>query len=572
MVAPIALALSVAATWPLSAQLSSGAYHEFDSPVQAWAIDWVQHALTSDARLFDANMFAPTPNALTFSDALLGIAIPGLVARPLGLEPIGMLNLAILGGVAANALAAYWLGRLLTRRIIGGAVCGATYAFAPYSVLTATHVHIVIRPGLPLAVGLIWLIADRFDNRPREVGSADPPRVWPLACLLAVAVAWQGAVSFYSAAFCSVVAVVTIAVRFRSLWWRGLSRVGVALGAAAIPVLLIAAQYLANRRRYGNFGWPLSGVGQLSASVGSFVTTDPGNTVWGTFLPTAELGYSLHDVPLFPGVVPLLLAGVGLLTGLRADGVGDRRVGRLGLALTVVGALLAIGASDEGWRQFTLFRLLFEVVPGWKSIRAADRFWVIGMLGLGVLAAVGAGQVVDWSRRWRGPVRARSVLAVVVGAALVATIVVEGHRSNDLVPIRTRSVDAAIAELPSGGVVYLPVNANDQLGLGIFGQAEYVYRSTAHHRPTVNGKGSFFPPSYLALSRDIQSLPSRFARNCLLAHGIRYVVVTPRVTGTVWEKLQRERAAAPLVLLGDYGEDLLYRVPGRPDAPCPLQG
>lgn len=581
MVGPIAVAVTVATTWPLSARLNSGADHEFDSPVQAWALDWVQHALTSDAKVFDANMFAPAPHSLTFSDALLGIAIPELIARPLGLEPIGMLNLATLGGVVANALAAYWLGRLLTRRILGAAVCAAVYAFAPYSLLTAIHLHVLVRPGLPLAVGLIWLVADRSEARSggpegsKAIAETSPatspvqPRLWPLVCLLAVTVAWQGSVSFYSAAFCSVVAVVTLAVRFRSLWWRGLTGVGIALAAGAMPVLLIARVYLANRRRYGNLGWSLSGVSQLSASVGSFVTTASGNTVWGGILGTAELGYDLHRVLLFPGAMPLLLAAVGLFACLRADDRGARRVGRLGLALTTVGALLALGASDVGWRRFSLFRLLFEVLPGWKSIRAADRFWVVGMLGLAILAAVGACRVVDsldgW---WRS--RSRLELPVLVGVALVAAIMIEGHRANDLVPIRTAPVDSTIAELPRGGVVYLPVNPDDRLGLAIFGQAEYVYRSTAHHRPTVNGKGSFFPPSYLGLSKRLQSLPSQSARNCLLAYDIRYIVVTPRVKGTKWERLQQPRLAAPLVLIERSGEDLLYRVPGRADAPCPL--
>jgi len=102
-VALTALAITVVITWPLVPQLNIGMYHPYDPPIQAWAIDWVQHALTSDARLYEANMFAPAGRSLTFSDALLGVAVPELLARPMGVEPIGMVNLAVILGVTANA-------------------------------------------------------------------------------------------------------------------------------------------------------------------------------------------------------------------------------------------------------------------------------------------------------------------------------------------------------------------------------------------------------------------------------------------------------------------------------------
>jgi hypothetical protein len=152
--------------------------------------------------------------------------------------------------------------------------------------------------------------------------------------------------------------------------------------------------------------------------------------------------------------------------------------------------------------------------------------------------------------------------------ALVAGVVVEGYRSTALMPAAPRAVDEAIDDLPPGGVVYLPVNAGDKLDLSLFAQGEYVLRSTAHHRPMVNGKGSFFPPTYLETSERLRSLPGHLARNCLLAAGVRYVVVTPRVRETTWDNLLDPRRAEPLELLGRYRGDLLYRVPGEANFRC----
>jgi hypothetical protein len=163
-------------------------------------------------------------------------------------------------------------------------------------------------------------------------------------------------------------------------------------------------------------------------------------------------------------------------------------------------------------------------VPGLQSLRAADRFWVVGVLGLGVLAALGACKLVVRLASPPGAARVRRALPVAATVALVAVMVAEGYRPSELVEVRTRPVDAAIGDLPPGGVVYLPLNHSTTLDVSLFQQSEYVYRSTAHHRPVVNGKGSFFPPTYMAMSNQIRTLPMLAARACLLRHGIRYIV------------------------------------------------
>jgi len=453
--------------------------------------------------------------------------------------------------------------------VLGGAVCAAAYAFGPYALLTATQVHILVRPGLPIVVGLVWTFADRWSERERiETGATEgdgrtAPRLWPILMLLGVVIAWQGTVSFYSAAFCSVVLAATALVRVRSLRWGGLFRVAVAAGAGVVPVGLLALPYLSTRQRYGSYGWSLSGVADLSPKAGSFLSTDSQNVAWGELMGYETLGYGLRGALLFPGLVVFVLAVLGLLLALRSQEQRTRLVARLGVVLTLTGGLLALGASEDGWRQFSLFRILYELVPGWRSIRAPDRFWVVGILGLGVLAAHGACRVTSALEPTRGGPLLRRVVPAVVGATLVATMVAEGYRRTDLVPVSIQPVDTAIAELPEGGVVYLPVNPGRQLDISLFGQAEYVYRSTAHHRSVVNGKSSFFPPSYVEISNRIHSLPSPKARNCLLTHGIRYVVVSPRVNGTVWSQLRQPEKAAPLELIGRYDGDLLYGAPAR---------
>src|SRR5207302_1840144 len=72
-----------------------------------------------------------------------------------------------------------------------------------------------------------------------------------------------------------------------------------------------------------------------------------------------------------------------------------------GVVLVVTGAVLAIGASDRGWRRFTPYRALYEWVPGWRALRATDRAWFIGILGMGLLAGLGVRAVGHWLTRRR---------------------------------------------------------------------------------------------------------------------------------------------------------------------------
>ncbi|MCB1029250.1 MAG: hypothetical protein KDB24_15980, partial [Microthrixaceae bacterium] len=69
-----------------------------DPVFEAWNLDWVQHAVTSDDHLFDANIFAPTPDTLAYSDTRIAPALVTLPVRWLGGSPTTVVNVALLLG------------------------------------------------------------------------------------------------------------------------------------------------------------------------------------------------------------------------------------------------------------------------------------------------------------------------------------------------------------------------------------------------------------------------------------------------------------------------------------------
>ena len=129
--------------------------------------------------------------------------------------------------------------------------------------------------------------------------------------------------------------------------------------------------------------------------------------------------------PSFPGLVLLVLAPWGAVAGWRAGPrCGARSV--TGLALSVAGAALAIGAGPNGWRRYAPYRLLFEYVPGWEALRATGRAWVVGLLGVGRARRARRARHRPLARRAHVALRGRRTIGLVTTVAVVG-VLVEGY-------------------------------------------------------------------------------------------------------------------------------------------------
>jgi hypothetical protein len=532
------LVAAIAVTWPLVTKLGHTGHDAFDPRFQAWTIDWVQHKLGSPGSLFDANIFAPEPHTLAYSDSLLGIAIPMLPFRWLGVSPIGQLNIALLLSFATSFASGYLFGRVVTRSIIVGAITGVAFAFGPFGSVSSGVIHAAAHAGVGVAAAAAWWLADR--------ARAQRPLLAPSA-LLAAALVWQASVSFYPGAYAFGAAAVILVVRWRSLGRRGWLWAGGALAVAGAATIALAVPYFQVRNDQPGFKRTLADLPPLAADFGA---TDPRLSIWGSILGTGS-GWPIYGEPAFPGLVLLLLTPIGAVAGWRSG--GRRRLATLaGLALVLVGLALGLGAGPTGWRQYAPYRLLFEYVPGWEALRATGRAWVVGLLGVGVLAGFGALAVGGWLAR-RFHWRARTVVGVVAAVALIG-VLAEGYApwtaaDSGTVDVAVSAVDQHLAELPPGGVLYLPALEQGagkvREALSGFRQAENVYGTTAHHRITPNGYSGYFPPSWKRISREMEALPDPATLEHLRTLGVRYVVVRDWAADTVWAPLLEPANAAP---------------------------
>lgn len=548
-------AVAVVMTWPIVAHLNHAAEDPFDPRFQAWTIDWVQFAIRHPSHLYNANIFHPDKATLAYSDSLIGVAILLLPARWLGMTPIGVFNVGILLGFAFSAAAGYFFGRVVSRRVVVGAIVGAAFAFGEFGEYESAHVQTVFRPGVALAAAFAWILAGRAE------AGAGWRRLWAPAAGLVVVIAWQCSVSFYTGPFALGAAVVVLVVRARHLGRRGWLAAGASLAVAGAAALLLAAPYLGRHAAIPNFHWTIA---DLRSEGADFLHADSRLAVFGGALGRGR-PWPQFPPPLFPGATLLVFGAVGLIAGVRGDR-DRRRITAVAVALLIVGAVVAVGTSDTGWRQFAPYRLIFDFAPGGRALRATFRGWMVGLLGLGLLAGLGVDTAMGWLRRHlRG--LAAGAIAAVIAIVAIAGVLAEGwrHRTH-LASVGIQPVDVALAHLPqAGGVVYLPVGAGDSAAsyLAILAEADVVYRVTASHRVTPNGYSGFFPDSYFRMTQLVRSLPGQPGLGYLQSIGVRFVVLhVPGILNTgPWSALLHPDTARPLQIIGRYGDDLLLEVP-----------
>jgi hypothetical protein len=114
-----------------------------------------------------------------------------------------------------------------------------------------------------------------------------------------------------------------------------------------------------------------------------------------------------------------------------------------------------------------------------------------------------------------------------------------------------------LATLPPGAVVSLP----DFLQTAEwYREADYLYFSTAHWKPIVNGYARVTPAGFAARIRQIGAFPSAEAANHLRSLDVKYVVVHAGVDETA---LTRARQSDDFSLLLHTGDDYLFRINPR---------
>jgi hypothetical protein len=458
--------VAVLTSWPLVLHLPSRIAPDLGDPVRtAWQISWVGHAMLHDPlHLFDANAFYPHPLSLAFSDSLLGYG-PAAFFGSGTVAALVRYNLLFLLAWSLCFVGAYLLARELGLGRLGGAAAGVAFAYAPYRVTEAGHLHVISSGGLPLALFLL-LRGYRHSSR------------WLVLAGWLVS-AWQVSLGFtLGLQYCYLIGVLALLVLVH--WWRakpdtntgdaldtpstdaGRTRgaliprqvlVVTTIGIAVLGLVAIyqARPYLQVSHDYPTAKRTIKEVKNYSSGPAAWLSASSENRVWGSITSGMRANvHSKNESVFFPGGLILALALIGL-----AAPIYTRRL-RLGLAIGIgVVSILALGMGLTGAGY--PYRLLYDYAPGWNGVRVPGRIFTLATLFYAMLAGAGAQLLVRRVGPWAQRQTLRGVPAL-LGAVLLLGILGEGagHLNDPVVPQPASAevgLPGPVMDLPTDGAL-----------------------------------------------------------------------------------------------------------------------
>jgi hypothetical protein len=535
------IVVAVVMTWPtLQYPLYTIPQDTWDPTLQAWQMAWSGHILLTDpTQLWQSNTFYPESWSFAFSDTLLGYA------------PAGMI-----GTGPEAAVPRYNIIFVLAHARTASAVGGAAYAYAPWLLSQAGHLHIVSNGGIPLALAMLahghgWSLRHGYRPERRSVG-------WALAGWMVAA--WQISLGFgiglpfiYILAIICLVSFVMYLVR-RTWFWPQRKPFGAVLlladlagGAlfAAVGVLL-AIPYFRVAELHPNAARTLDDLAAYSPPLSGLFTAPQESLLWGARHADARAALTWHpEMTLLPGFVLYALALAGLVFS-----IWTLRQRLLLLAGVLLSGILAMGTEFFGgtWT----YGLLFEHVPGWDGIRTPGRMMLWATLLLAILAA---GTVAAFVRRVDDIARQRvterpGALLRLATLLPLLLILVEGL---NVTPHPEVPEQPQIMRVDDGPLLVLPSGQNlDQ---------HVMLWSTSRFQPVVNG-GSGFTPRRLAEVREItQRFPDQASISYLRELGVRTVVIRrDEVPGTPWQTTIDLPVDGLGIDRADIGDTVVYRL------------
>jgi hypothetical protein len=527
-------------THPLIWHLTSTVPHDLGDPLLSTTILWWNaHTLPLTERWWNGFAFYPAPGMLAFSDHRLGESLLATPLQWLGASPITAYNLTLLATFPASALAAHWLGVVLTKRHDAAAIGGLAYGFCPYRIAHLPHLELLAAFGMPAALAALH----RYTETRRQRW------LWLFACALLL----QGLCSSYYLVFFSVVLALWM------LWFLRRQDSGVFAGVllaatcASTALLPLARGFSRIHNHYG-FARPFVEIVSLSADVTSYVTAHQMLRVWGW---TAR--WAKPERELFPGatIVVLALAGA-ILAWRRRGGAADRldRLSRWLLPIAAVCAAIAVcGWAYAPWRTdiagiklssdapFKPATLAVWVLIAWFGVSSRLRgayirrsplaFYLIATLLLAVCSLgpkptfAGHQFLYEPPYLWlmQFPVFDSIRVPARFGLLVVLTLATTAAIAFDRLPLESRArrrlaaalLVAVVADgwigslaVPSPPAAWPAVRANGfaavlELPLGdLLGDMAAMFRAIDHRHPVVNGSSGFEPTHYFTLKTALE--------------------------------------------------------------------
>ncbi len=565
----------------------------WDCLLNTWILGWDQYQLGRDPLgLYEANIFYPHEQTLSYSETLLPLAVLAWPVAALTRNPILAYNFVFFLSCLLNAYAMFLLVRHLTGKFLPGLAAGVIFAFSATLMQQITHLQLVAAWFIPLAL----LQLHRFFETGRWKHS-----LWFALFLLLQALTCV----YYGLFFLSLLPVmlgVMLLLNRKKVNFTFLFKLGTPLFVSGLALLAYSQPFLSLFRKF-NFQRGL----EYGADLQNYLAVPPHNILLGKLL--SPLGS--YEYFLFPGMAALLLAAVMAAAQIRRFSSMPRWLKRTGLVLCGLPALLAaitllrkglkvklgalsfsltnpakqvtvllvlaglflaaafiyylqkhqgpagpqanlflyafvlygslvlsLGAGltlrgSHAFAHWAPFAWLYEYVPGFKGIRVPSRYAVFVILAVAALAGWG----VDLLGRRIKPRALKLTLAALLLLALNAEYLSIPQRlmafpvGQDIPP----TYQWLAEQKEDYALVEVPM-AGD-----VYHDSGYMYFSLFHHKKIMNGYSGFLPPTAIFVRELFQDYPSRVTLDLLQDLGVKYVVFHAHRLRPLRAQLARDR-------------------------------
>jgi hypothetical protein len=375
----VALAVAVVMTWPLAAGLGrlgrTGGGANGDGLFSIWNVAWVARTIVVDpTHLYDANIFYPDRNTLAYSEANIGAGVLAIPAWWLTRNPYAALNTALLLAFATNLIGMWLLASYLSRDRAAAAVAALLFSFCPYLFSHTAHIQLLLAGGIPLSLLMLHRVADApSGKRALALGLA--------LAMQALSCAYYGIFTGLAVGYAALFLAVSRATCRTVAFWRALA---MAAGVAALCVLPFFLPYLTIREEH-YFHRSLEEAVRYSANLTSYLTSSS-----HAHAPVAALARRLGPfggMVGFPGYLAIVLGLSGLAIAATAgrrdpDRPFERETALLYGSLGVLALWASLGPRAG------LYSLLFHLLPLFSFLRAPERFDLVVVFALAVLASL----------------------------------------------------------------------------------------------------------------------------------------------------------------------------------------
>ncbi len=601
--------ITIAATWPMFPNLGGYLVDKDDSLLVTWELAWQGHALaTNPLGLMEANINYPYSGTLGFNEISFTESV---ISAPVYLatgNPVLGLNFVVFVAFILGGYGTWLLVRELTGSRWAGLAAGTAYAFSFYMLNNLIHPTILSAEWLPFillsAYKLLWT------------------HKWRWAGALCIFFALQALSTHYLAYYSAILLGLFIIYYFivqrplfsRTFWIRFLA----GMVMSALLILPIALAYREVQAGYG-FSRDIYQTERYSYAIVSFLSVYKANPLYKTLLaPFADQGPWPLEHAAFPGLGVLILTIIGLVwlwrrrrasqpttATMQADDKANERpplsLGKHAIFYVIV-ALVSVVLSLGPTLQLTYpdnyydpnaingvmplpYLLLFNLVPGFTSMRTVSRIEVLIALSLAVLAGIGTLALLRWlgERRTRQTEnQQRSTRRWVPALAILLALIPVAESWSaplNMEPIPTRSavpqVYRWLAAQPPAAIVEYPMVYYKTGDLNVVMGNTYQYFSTYHWDRTVNGSVTIRPFAYSALIHETDDcFPCARSVDALWALGVKYVVVHlenlsgPQLDDFKWRTTHAEGGVLDtFTLVQEFGNDQVYtlKTPGHLD-------